>query len=68
VLPFCSAVTAVGSQAPNICEVISIGADEDEWLVLAPGEGLVLWQDTAGTTSDTRKMNIQLLWDDIDTA
>lgn len=48
--------------------MIDPAADEDEWLVLVPGEGFVIWQDTAGTTSDTRKFNIQLLWDEIDTA
>jgi hypothetical protein len=35
-------------------------------LEFAPGEGLVIWQSTAGTTSDTRKFGIQIEWDEID--
>ena len=61
------AVTAVGAYNPveiAVCE----GDHEDEWNVIAPGEGFVLWQDTAGTASDTRKFNVDILWDEIDTA
>lgn len=62
------AVTAVGAYAPAMCEFLEPLPMEDSWPVFAPGEGFVIWQDTAGTASDTRKANIQLLWDEIDTA
>lgn len=48
--------------------VISIGADEDEWPVLAPGQGLLIYQPDAGTTSDIRRLTVDLTWDEIDTA
>jgi hypothetical protein len=35
---------------------------EDEQLVLAAGEGIVLTQATAGTTSDTRRVATNLTW------
>lgn len=62
------ALTAVGAYEPCFKDMIDPAADEDEWMYLVPGEGLVIYQDTAGTSSDTRKLNIQLLWDEIDTA
>lgn len=63
-LPFCGAITAVGAYTSPTDDVIM--QEEDNWWVFAPGEGLVLWQDTAGTTSDTRVMNITIAWDEID--
>jgi hypothetical protein len=62
------ALTAVGAYEPCYKDLIDPAADEDEWPQFEPGEGFVVWQDTAGTASDTRKFNIQLLWDEIDTA
>lgn len=62
------ALTAVGAYAPVDLNVIDLSEAEDEWLVVGPSEGLVLWQDTAGTTSDTRKLNPVVVWDEIDTA
>lgn len=59
------ALTAVGAWAPAVVELLPSGP-EDEWEVLAPGEGAVIWQDTAGTTSDTRVANICAIWDEID--
>lgn len=63
------ALTAVGaySAGPDV-NIIDPGEAEDEWQIIKPGEALVLWQDTAGTTSDTRKFNPVLVWDEIDVA
>lgn len=66
--PVVGALTAVGAYAPAVIDVFPAASEEDEWNVFAPGEGFVLFQDTAGTTSDTRVSNIVMLWDEIDTA
>jgi len=65
--PYGGALTAVGAYVTPMFAVME-GKSEDEYWTFAPGEGLVIWQDTAGTTSDTRKANFALLWDEIDTA
>jgi hypothetical protein len=62
------ALTAVGAYHPDFIDVIDPGEDEDDWPVFRPGEGFVVYQDVAGTTSDTRKFNLQLVADEIDTA
>lgn len=62
------ALTAVGAYEPCYKDMIDPAADEDEWPIFYPGEGFVIYQDTAGTTSDTRKFNIQGCFDEIDTA
>lgn len=62
------ALTAINAYHPIDINVIDPGESEDEWLVIKPGEGFVLYQDTAGTTSDTRKFNPVLIWDEIDVA
>lgn len=62
------AVTAVGAYSPATIDLLSPTAEEDEWVMVAPGEGMLIYQDTAGTASDTRVANINLLWDEIDTA
>jgi len=41
---------------------------EDGFWTVAPGEGLVLWQPDAGTTSDIRRFTFEFTWDEIDTA
>lgn len=56
--------TAVGNYHP-IATPLFKAELEDERLVIAPGEGIVIYQDTAGTASDTRKANIGLVWDEI---
>ena len=60
------ALTAVGAYEPCYKDFIDPASDEDEWPVFRPGEGFVVYQDTAGTTSDTRKFNLQFLCDEID--
>lgn len=62
------ALTAVGAYEPCYKDLIDPAADEDDWPVFRPGEGFVVYQDVAGTTSDTRKFNLQILCDEIDTA
>lgn len=61
------ALTAASAYSPGPdVNIIDPGESEDEWVIIKPGEALVLWQDTAGTTSDTRKFNPVMVWDDID--
>jgi hypothetical protein len=62
------ALTAVGAYEPCFKDLIDPAADEDDWPIFYPGEGFVVYQDVAGTTSDTRKFNLQFLADEIDTA
>jgi len=60
------AITAVGAHSSPSMEMINNGDDEDEWQVFRPGEGFVVYQDVAGTTADTRKINLQISCDEID--
>lgn len=60
------ALTAVGAYSPVAIEVLDSLCGADTWPVLAAGEGLVIYQDTAGTTSDTRKFNLKMVWDEVD--
>ena len=62
------ALTAVGAYEPCFKDLVDPAADEDAWPIFYPGEGFVVYQDTAGTASDTRKFNILMAWDEIDTA
>ncbi len=62
------ALTAVGAYEPCIKDLIDPAADEDDWPVFYPGQGFVIYQDVAGTAADTRKLNIHMLCDEIDTA
>jgi hypothetical protein len=39
---------------------------EDEYVELAPGEGLAIYQIDAGTTSDQRKTLVKGCWDEVD--
>lgn len=51
--------TAVGGVAP---QEQPVQPPEDEQVVLAAGEGVVLTQATAGTTSDTRRTMASMVW------
>ncbi|MBS3927790.1 MAG: hypothetical protein KGZ65_04280 [Sphingomonadales bacterium] len=62
------AITAVGAYEPCDKDMIDPAAEEDAWPVFRPGEGFVIYQDVAGTTSDTRKFNIEISCDEIDIA
>ena len=59
-------VTAVGAMEPADCDIFDARGNEDEFEVLAAGECAVFYQDVNGTASDTRKAQINLLWDEID--
>lgn len=39
---------------------------EDEYVVIAPGEGLAIYQIDAGTTSDQRRTLVKGCWDEVD--
>jgi len=62
------ALTAVGAYEPCYKDMVDPSSDEDDWPVFRPGEGFVVYQDTAGTAADTRKFSIQGEFDEIDTA
>lgn len=64
----CGALTAVGAYVAAEINIFDPASEEETWVTFAPGEGGVLYQDTAGTSSDTRKFNPCMLFDEIDTA
>jgi hypothetical protein len=64
----CGSLTGVSSVSSARTEMISSYSEEDEWIVIAPGEGIVIYQDVAATTADTRRVEINMFWDEIDTA
>lgn len=61
-------ITGASSWGPHVVDVFPAAPEEDEWIILAPGEGVVIYQDTAGTSGDDRVANVCFLWDEIDTA
>lgn len=58
------ALTAVGAHAP--CAIEMLETDEDGFPIVAAGQGFVIFQDVAGTASDTRKCNITIVHDECD--
>lgn len=62
-----AALTAVSAVpgAPDGYILDAMGV-EDEFEVLAAGEGIAVWQDVNGTASDTRKAQLNMLYDEID--
>lgn len=64
-----AALTAVSAVpgAPDGAIFDAMGS-EDEFETLAAGEGIAVWQDVNGTASDTRKAQLNVLWDEIDIA
>lgn len=59
-VPAALATTTQSAQA----QVWPQGQDEDEWIILQGGEGIVIRQATAGTTSDTRVVNMDITWEE----
>lgn len=61
-------VTAAGLLfMPSVPQsLVDIGAQEDEWPMVKAGQGIVLYQLDAGTTSDTRRFTANLMWDEIE--
>ena len=65
------AFTAIANQVASTEQMVESdfvdqNVEEDAWMAILPGEGFVLYQDTIGTTSDARKMNINVFWDEVD--
>lgn len=44
----------------------SVSDTEDDFLVLAPGEGVVIYQPDAGTASDSRRFTLNIVHDEVD--
>lgn len=63
-----SGIAAWSPPLLGISELAAQFSEDDEWTLLKPGEGLSIYQDVAGTAADTRKFNIGIVWDEIDTA
>lgn len=59
---------AVFETTPTIrSEMIDAESAEDEWIVIPPGQGVVLYQaDAGGATTETRRVLANLVWDEID--
>jgi hypothetical protein len=70
ILDLVGAVTAVATYAPLPCDMLNGDAPglEDEWPIIAPGEGLVIYQDVAATGSSTHTWDGYIVWDEIDTS
>lgn len=69
--PFLLSGTAATIQWPINSEqnLIPQGPDnEDIWPLFVPGEGAVLWQPDAATTTDIRRFTVDLIYDVIDTS
>lgn len=63
-----SALTAVGAfyAQKQVRQKSPLGFQRGNDLELGPGEGLVVYQSTAGTTSDTRKFTVAFEWIEVD--
>lgn len=61
---------ALATTSQNVTAQVwpSPGTDEDEWLIIQGGEGIVIRQSTAGTTLDTRVINVDLTWEEFNAA
>ncbi len=57
-------MTAVGYAEPF--ESTWAPFNEEDWIVLRPGEGVVCYQPEAGTSLDTRKLLIDLVWEEFE--
>lgn len=68
VVPAMHNVTAAGLlfSSTDVQQLVSLQADEDEWPLILPGQGLCLYQLDNGTTTDTRRFGVSLTWDEID--
>ena len=58
--------TAVTCYSPADINMLGPFGNEDEYYVLRPGEGCCIYQDVAGTSADTRLVNLNILFDEID--
>lgn len=70
---FSSLATSVGVVGTvTTSQVVGVPSDnefqprESEYeCVIRPGEGLVIWQPEAGSTGETRKATVRLLWEEV---
>lgn len=47
-------------------EMLDAESVEDQWIVIPPGQGLVMYQaDAGGATTDTRRFVYNIVWDEI---
>jgi hypothetical protein len=60
--------TAVGQNVVSKVNEPYAPQNEDEFIELAAGEGLLLYQPDAGTTSDVRRFNFKGIFDEYDNA
>ena len=60
--------TLTGVGTSPISEVTFRPTGEDEYLDIAPGEGLVLYQAEGGTSTDSRRFTVDGAWDEYDSA
>lgn len=65
--PFILAGTAADIVLANydVQHIVPPSAPEDEWPVIAPGNGVALWQMDNGTTADIRRFFFEMVWDEI---
>jgi hypothetical protein len=48
--------------------LLSSALEEDEWPIIKPGQGLVIYQPDAATATDLRRFTFNVLWDEVDIA
>jgi hypothetical protein len=61
-----SGTAATFAMNPTIRSEMVDTASEDEWIVLTPGQGLVLYQgDVGGATAETRRFVANILFDEV---
>lgn len=65
VLPPMAQGTAGWAATPAVETDIYEAVDWDDMIFLSPGEGVVVWQPDAGTTSDTRKLLVDFRWEEV---
>lgn len=61
-----TAASFVTQAAPDQFLFNSVSDVEDDFCVIAPGEGVVVYQPDAGTASDARRFTLNLVWDEIE--
>lgn len=62
------ATAAAITVCPTVDTLLWRDGSEEDFLVLAPGEGAVIYQPDAGTAADARKFIGSILWDEVDTS
>lgn len=61
-------VTASGMIQPTPSPIFGgLGETEEDWVVIRAGEGIVFYQQAAGTSGDGRLLKLIVGWDEVDT-